>query len=916
MNLLERNFVKSFTDELSNLNGTEFEYVCRPILSMILKEQVEHKGHNLYGKPVGYTADFLAENCKIIGQCGTEPVYFEDFSKPIKDIEKAIRNHPNCDKIYLFANQRGSGGRITLLHEEINEHKFDKTIIVYDSEKCVNVVLENINATKKIEEILEYLPKTKEYYKILPQSNRLPDFKSQYFERSEEQEILDHFEEHDFIQIYGVSGIGKTELSINLAHSLKNNFETIIWIEGEPIENDQFDLSSVHISRFNSTINLEFLLHRHKTLVIVDNLNEKVQSFIDLFTSNNYKKSKCIITSLQRNLTILESFNLSFLKNETAQKILNGITPKPNDGIVEVILNSVQGYPLVLRLIKSAVENNEFTWTEIVDEIELLRDFEDDKNKKLSERIIGKFLDTHSKELTVINILNKKIISRHFSEFVLGKTGVKALDKRSLINIQDSYYFSIHQLILDSIREKTNIDAHINFFNDKLLDYLNKFNEIKSISYYKFLLNHRQFIRVTYDNLPADNNLKKVILYAIIQSSDFFSQPDWIITEIKNLNLSPSKRFQDLLLFIEEQEIRLFQLKNKKEEYSKVSGEIIASLNSILSEVHDQNFQRVILHHIGKFYAKINHLVSAKKFFSEVLEIDKEADYASLQLARIDIKNRDFRKAEATIKNVLGKEINLDHQSLAILLSFYELIANRNLSELRTNFIDKNTDFFLKVLLSSIDTNFDHPYRVLEKLSGHLAYMVPEVYRAICEALPLPSNMESSNQLKLAYATINLAYFKLLKFSKDQIIKLDEKMNEAFLSSERYFLSVELENDYEKKKLHDLYIHNNLPEKAIEILSSFDNKENPFYFQNLCKAQRLMGEFEPSLRSIDIAIENGNELNRFYKAALLHDKAETLKAMNDKECISVLEAAIKLQTNPKTITFWQEKKQLWEEGLT
>lgn len=915
MNLLKRNFIKSFADELANLNGTEFEYLCKPLLGVLLGEDVEHKGHNLYGKPVGYTADFLADNFNVIGQCGTEPGYFDDLGKPIKDIDRAIANHPNSETIYLFANQRGSGGKLTLLNSEIKKKKYGKTIETYDSEKCANAVLNNLNATTRIEEILDYLPKTKELYKVLPQTNKLPSFKSQYFSRSEEKEILDIIDKQDCVQVYGISGIGKTELTISIANNLKAQFETVIWLDGDLLEKESVNFSSVHISRFNSRINLEFLLQRHKTLLIVDNLNQNVTSFFNDFKKHNESNSKCIISSLQRNVDRDQSYDLGFLNLELAKKILQSTKPQPSDKEIDAILTYVQGYPLVLKLIKSAVETNDFAWGDIVNEIDTLKDFIDDRNKRLSDRIIEKYLNTFDKELTLIHILDNRILSRNFISNALGKVGVDSLQKRSLITVQDSYYFNIHQLILDAIKQNTNVERFQELYEDKLFEYLSEFNEIKSLDYFKFLLNHRDYLDRTYDPAPRNPDLKKVILYAFIQSTDYFSNPEWVVSELDMLDLEPAKSYIDLLLYIEQQEIRIFQLKDKDEDYTKACLEKAQTLENILVEVAEQNSKRVLLHHIGKFYLKGKDLANAIKHFNLVLGIDSNADYSLLQLARIDIQEKRFDDAEEKIENVLGTQIDLNKQSLSILLSFYELISNFEFSNLRKKYIDDQPEFFLTVFLSSIDKNFDQPYQVLNKLSGHLAYMAKEVYQAICEALPLPSNLEASDKLKFAYANIYFAYYKLLKYSeKGKIEDKESKMKDAALISEHYFLSSSLKNDFERKRLLDLYIQSEDVEKAKQTLEDFENKEDPFILQNRCKVYRINEDFTQALEAINKALEQ-NDVAQAHKAAFLNDKAETLRLMEKQECIEVLDKAIGLQPNPKTKLHWSDKKVKWIEEL-
>ena len=59
---LNEHFINSFVAEIGQISGTDFEYLCKPILYLIIKEEVLHKGHNLYCKPVGYTADFISDN--------------------------------------------------------------------------------------------------------------------------------------------------------------------------------------------------------------------------------------------------------------------------------------------------------------------------------------------------------------------------------------------------------------------------------------------------------------------------------------------------------------------------------------------------------------------------------------------------------------------------------------------------------------------------------------------------------------------------------------------------------------------------------------------------------------------------------------------------------------------------------------
>lgn len=907
MSRLKEHFINSFVTEIGQINGTDFEYLCRPILALILKEDVQHKGHNLYCKPVGYTADFIADNYEVIGQCGTEPNYFDDFNKPIKDVERCIVNHSKCKTVYLFANQRATGGKLTDLDAEITKKWTTPVVKVIDAEKIANTILLNISNTVKIEEVLNFLPKTYEYYRILPQTNKLPSFKTKYFERKEEAEIIEKLKGQNHLQIFGISGIGKTEISISIANTLEGEFESVIWLDGDSLSTGLHNLSSVHISKFNNTLNLDYFLQEFKVLLIVDNLNVNVNEFVSLFAESNKHNSKCLITSLQRNIETSNSYNLLFVEAEIAKKILLSSKTLPNDTQLTTIVNEVSGYPLVLNLIVSAIDVDDFSWDEIINELVNLKDFPDSKNQKLSERIIGKFKSVIDTELQWLKEINNRKISRHFLSETLSKRSISELEKRSLIRIQDSFFFDTHQLILDSINSEITISDN-KFIIEALEKYLSNYNEIKNIDYFHFLLNHNGFVRGIYDSASFSENIKKIILYALIQATDSFNSPEWFLKELNQIKYEPKTNYYDLLLLIEKSEIELFQIDKSSDDYRNKCQNIIDELIEILNDAKESNFKIVLYHHIGKFFSRLKEEQKAIEYFNKVIAEDANADYSRLQLARLYLNKKDLENAKTEIERALSKEIDFKKQSLSILLSFYELLFRNELRNERTKFIDNRIESFIKVILNSIDSNFEQPYMVLEKLSSHLGYLQKESFNEICEALPFPSNIDENKKLRLAFAKIKLSQYKMLKYS-DQLSK--DNMEIVLSVAEKYFNSIDFENDFERKQQLDLYITSEQYDKALDFTTKFEDKNEPFYLQNLSKILRGKKDLEAALKTIDQALNNEKVVADFYLAAFLNDKAEILFLMNDKSCIGILQNAIDKQNTEKTKESWTTKKEKW-----
>lgn len=88
MEFLKRAFVKKIVDDLITLNGTEFEYFCKPIFEIIVGEECIHKGSNLFAKPISRTVDFSDQDFSIVGQCGTDNDYFGVFGNDFEEIKK------------------------------------------------------------------------------------------------------------------------------------------------------------------------------------------------------------------------------------------------------------------------------------------------------------------------------------------------------------------------------------------------------------------------------------------------------------------------------------------------------------------------------------------------------------------------------------------------------------------------------------------------------------------------------------------------------------------------------------------------------------------------------------------------------------------------------------------------------------
>ena len=754
---------------------------------------------------------------------------------------------------------------------------------------------------------LDYLDK---YYNSKPKLDKIfdiyttPKLKSCYLEREEELEIIEKLRSQKILQLYGISGIGKTELSKKISLKILNeNKYKIIWINGDDVKNKDATLSSIHIDKYeNSAVNILELIKNEKTILILDNFNKNIKSIKEEFISSNKHNSLCIITSLSKSISDEYSYNVQYLTDDLSYKILG-----ERNEISEKIVSYCKGYPLILQHIKNAINDRDYTWNKILSliENERLSIIDDEREDgSIAKRILSKLLISMKNELEVISIVNSQNIAIEFFEEVMDdkiNNSILKLTKKSIIEKQINYYY-IHQIILDSILMMVdNPDYEKYYF--KLKTFLIRGNDIKNIAYYNFIFINSEHLYLTYDKLEYTDELKKIILHTKIQNWDSYKK-GWYLDEYEKYDFTDHIKI-NILLEIEKIEIELFEARNKffygeKEKYIKISNEKIDILKKRLENISENSDETIYLtHHLGKIYKNIEKYDEAIKLFENVIKKDENANYARLQLVRIytwyKYTDENKNKLDKLLREILDTEYLWEKESLSTLLATYELISENKLDFYRMKYITNNLNTFFENLFKSLLLGFEQPFQLLAKLAKHLAYLKPKEFKQICEDIPFPDEIESNKKIKYSFAVIQSIYFTILDNNTEKNIK-----DKAYQNAEQYFKSLKL-SDYERGYFIDLYINANEWDSAKEVINTNNKIETPFDYQRLAKIEHGKDNFENSIKYIDSAIEatevEKNGIQKFieYKYLMIEEKANILFSKNKiEEAIETLEISIKL----------------------
>ena len=306
-------------------------------------------------------------------------------------------------------------------------------------------------------------------------------------------------------------------------------------------------------------------------------------------------------------------------------------------------------------------------------------------------------------------------------------------------------------------------------------------------------------------------------------------------------------------------------------------------------------------HHIGKSYSILKNVEEAKKHLNEAIKLNPYSFSSMQSLARLYNNKEEREQISAMVDRIMAPK-TIDRVPVSVLLSVYGLIATSKNDALRKKYVDDDLGRFYEVIESSLSKEYSHTYLVLSMLSGGLSFRYPDYYNRLCARLPMPLSKDKNSQQRKNYG-------KILANQYRYAMKDGEARKDVY---ERVLKCLEGnpdDNDYDRKALMDFYIAAGEPDKAIYLAEQFENKEDIYRYQSLCKAYRVKTDYGTALAMIDKSIAGENEKTfAGHKAAFRHDKALCLLALNRREeAVAIQKEAIALQTDSKSKAEWEEE---------
>lgn len=627
--------------------------------------------------------------------------------------------------------------------------------------------------------------------------NNFPKLPENYFFSSKTTEfLLEKLEKNHFLYLHGISGIGKTMLSVYLQKELLkkvqvNNVEFINVSRISGIE----ELRQFEDPMFGFGIDLlHTIMHSEKSIFILDDLSKDLNKIITEIVKIVGKSTYVIVTS-QLTCQIAQNRQLTFemrnLDREVANNVFSYKLDIPGtDEQMELLYRKTAGYPILLNTVRSLMQYEGLKWEELEEELANVPDYEVEEGINLTIKLLRRHQDVLKKEFFAIHWLENNYISRMLLRKLISAEGIRKLKARSflqefpeVIKIHDIVYKCINSLEFET---ETNKKASINY-QEILYKELEEGIDRKDVEYYRILHLHENKIlsiaqestalgRETYFYLQAFPNDEGEVLERYNE--------DFINGMIKE---TTAPYVYKSIMEWYEFNLRKIRKKHKENYLSKVKV-YIDNLECMLGRIKKSDGLYIyLLHHQGKLYHYIEQDDDAKTCFEEVLQLNPEAYETKLQIARICDKKKQKEERIAIYREILDYYINGGKISMSVVLAAYEDIAFYLNAEMKERYFIKYYEAFREAITSLSGTTYDQPYIVLANVSKVYTYDYPEYLKELLDKLHLPSIEKIHKHNYFNIARMYMEFGKALR----NLERDSEEAENYFEIAEYYFEKID-----------------------------------------------------------------------------------------------------------------------------
>ncbi|WP_088260137.1 hypothetical protein [Fimbriiglobus ruber] len=860
--------------------GLHFETYGYRLADQLAGQKMSHRGANPGGNPVGHILDSVSADGTVAAEYSSQGNYFDDpFKKLINDIDHCIKLGPNVKKLFLVSSRECGPKALTELTKRFADYKKNKDLQVelYDSRRqaefIVDTVLLNDDATDELAQFVAPLERVRSEYAA---TRTLPAQSPTYIaQKAMELVVKTKLQADKACIVAGMSGSGKSEITVAVARSLRSSFDVVVWVPASKTASLD-ELRAVELERRGHRINLQYLLQHRSCLMILDDLQ--------LGTTTQELRKLCGPRSAvlaTRQHAIVGDAKIQLLNEADARQLLEFELPAPcPNHIFKEVWRATGGHPFTLRLMNAGVRSS--SWDDLAEDCKAIGHYTDaERAQKLTDKLLGRQISQLDRELSLFAWAETSRVDRAFARQTLLPVGLRKLEASCFLAPDRGDVLRLHDIVFAALKSQDlPVERHAPYFDEMMDKYVNTlaFTTGADLQFLTFREVHKPLLV----RELTRKGTRSECLFCLSQAS----REDYSIIELigdpvqRTKALLAEKKIRDIDASAICEAIEALYRWAKTVKNIDIARVELASRMEAFTLLIDSRYlstaaMKTVLHHKAKALRNLKDYAAAIEMCEQILnDYDRNSDSEATNLLLARLLASRSKEDALRAKDILFKILeNASRDStsvpLSVTMAAIEVIARKELKTWQREAIDRFGDTVSKLIVEAAARGFDHAFVSFAAFGRDLAYNNQKLFVEVFKKLPrrAPGVVDDDRELS--------AWVSILASASD-IPSLNES-GELAAEAEEFFDAIKKHEDFVIQRFSSMLVKLGRNQEAADKLRPLvDTSPTPWLRYWLSKAELALGNQPSALKLINDALAHPD--SEMYKATFLEHRAEVRKA--------------------------------------
>ncbi|MDE0032865.1 MAG: NB-ARC domain-containing protein [Deltaproteobacteria bacterium] len=890
---LRRRYVRDLVCDLEQVGGARFEQWIKPLWDDIAGEPVLARGSNVEGMPVSGEYDACWPDGSGSEASSDKAYFVSPFTKAKNDVDHVLESAPDTRKIRLFSTRKAQPGRVDALRRAVTKCHGDAfELDVWDGRRIAEYIVDRLLMDERyVERVGSALPNLQRIAEQNASCGLVPRQGRGYGGREvEETEIKRRLQTSEYIVLWGLSGVGKTEVAVAVANALRDEFHMVMWVTASDIQSIQ-ELSSLDVRNNGYRHNINGLLKRDHVLLILDDVT--VDLDLDELASA-CGASRTIVTS--QAAFGPETIEIGFVSREQANRILSSnLSCQCPTGVVDRALRLFGGHPLVLGLLNRQATTDGH-WSTVEHDFQQMLGDTTANRETAAKRLLARHLSAVGPELGFFSWCGGSSVDAGFFQQRFGSTGVRKLSERAMTVPAQDDVVKLHELVFSAVGrllDEAVLTVDEARFEADFEDYITKTAYTKGLPFFRVVNRHRDLIKRLLENNPRPGALRYAYLHGHKMGelrTDLLGAPE---SDIEKVRVDGCERMAVLSL-MEEIELDYRRAKSQGLESAETTLEHRLDIyDKIAGEDANDGIRDIVRHHRAKTLLKLHRNGEARDEFRTLVDSAEVRFQARLQVARLS--EDDPRAALDLIVSIIEAERNSPGTvAMSVLLETFTTLRRKFLRPYARDVAEKYRQYMAQQIKAAACSGEDHPIRTFAAVGVDWAYTDESLFMDVLQEIDIGRPIDAADDGE------RVAIGRVLVAAGKRCLREGQasEANAWFEDADSFYSAIQDPNPFARTQHADAVLLLGKADRAEEILEVVpEHEREPFWRLRRSEVHRAKEEDREALTCIGVALQDDNL--GAWRATFLELQGEVLFNLRDLRFRESFREAVQVSDNER-----------------